>query len=86
MQKNEKLFHGYALVIVEAGCYCLEIGDKKLIETKNMKDCKAHSLLILEEAFKILLKKPEDSYKLTRQSSWWKNKKKAWFHKGGGSS
>ena len=54
--------------------------EKRLIIVKG-----SQNTIFLEEAVKILLKNPEDSDKLTRQSSWWKNKKKAWFHKGGGS-
>jgi hypothetical protein len=54
--------------------------EKRLIIVKG-----SQNEIFLEESVKILLKNPEDSDKLTRQSSWWKNKKKAWFHKGGGS-
>lgn len=55
--------------------------EKRLIIVKG-----SQNEIFLEESVKILLKNPEDSDKLTRQSNWWKNKKKAWFHKGGGSS
>jgi len=54
--------------------------EKRLIIVKG-----SQNEIFLEESVKILLKNSEDSDKLTRQSNWWKNKKKAWFHKGGGS-
>jgi len=50
--------------------------NKKLIVAKG-----SQNTIFLEEAVKILLKNPEDSNKLTRQSNWWKNKKGDWFGK-----
>ena len=49
---------------------------KKLIVAKG-----SQNTIFLEEAVKLLLQNPEDSEKLTRQSDWWKNKKKLWFSK-----
>ncbi len=49
---------------------------KKLIVAKG-----SQNTIFLEEAVKLLLQNSEDSEKLTRQSNWWKNKKKTWFSK-----
>lgn len=48
--------------------------NKKLIIWKG-----SQNTIFLEEAIKILLKNPEDSEKLTRQSDWWKSKKNKYF-------
>ncbi len=48
---------------------------KKLIIAKG-----SQNTIFLEEAVKLLLKDPEDSEKLTRESDWWKAKKDKWFN------